>query len=262
GGRGEAAGGGARRPPHRAGAAGLRLVPRRRGGAGAGGAVPPAGAGDRGAARGRRRIPRRRRRRRRRRWPARFSARRHLARPAVRRRGPRRHARAHRRSLHRHHRRAAREPPGRGGPPQPPPAVAVAGAAHRPHPGRGAGRLARGAPHRRGVRRAGAETRRRVGGEALLSAALALAVAATAGGVRAPERLTAGTGNQFLGTLSPDRASLYFVSDEESTTRIYVQDVARGIPRLLFEDMADVTWPRPSPDGKRLLYISYRTDAA
>lgn len=96
----------------------------------------------------------------------------------------------------------------------------------------------------------------------MLSAALALAVAATAGGVRAPERLTAGTGNQFLGTLSPDRASLYFVSDEESTTRIYVQDVARGIPRLLFEEMADVTWPRPSPDGKRLLYISYRTDAA
>jgi Tol biopolymer transport system component len=96
----------------------------------------------------------------------------------------------------------------------------------------------------------------------LLTATLALAVAASAGGVRAPERLTAGTGNQFLGALSPDRSLLYFVSDEESTTRVYVQDVARGIPRLLFEEMADVTWPRPSPDGKRLLYISYRTDAA
>lgn len=94
----------------------------------------------------------------------------------------------------------------------------------------------------------------------MLTAALALAV--TAGGVRAPERVTAGTGNQFLGTLSPDRASLYFVSDDESTTRIYVEDLARGSSRLLFDEMADVSWPRPSPDGKRLLYISYRTDAA
>jgi Tol biopolymer transport system component len=38
--------------------------------------------------------------------------------------------------------------------------------------------------------------------------------------------------------------------------------VARGIPTLLFDEIADVSWPRPSPDGKQLLYISYQTDAA
>jgi hypothetical protein len=90
----------------------------------------------------------------------------------------------------------------------------------------------------------------------------ALALAATLAGVRVPDRLTAGAADQFLGTLSPDGRTLYFVSDEESTTQIYAQDLASGIPRLLFDELADTSWPRPSPDGKRLLYISYQTDAA
>jgi WD40 repeat protein len=97
-----------------------------------------------------------------------------------------------------------------------------------------------------------------VGGQALLSVGLVMALA----GLRAPDRLTAGAGDQFLGALSPDEAQLYFVSDQESTTQIYVQDVARGLPLLLFDEMADVSLPRPSPDGRHLLYISYQRDAA
>jgi hypothetical protein len=80
-------------------------------------------------------------------------------------------------------------------------------------------------------------------------------------GVRAPERLTAGPADQYLGALGPDGRTLYFVSNEESTAQIYAQDIERGIPRLLFDEVADTSWPRPSPDGRHLLYISYRTDA-
>jgi cellulose synthase operon protein C len=85
-------------------------------------------------------------------------------------------------------------------------------------------------------------------------------------GLVAPDRLTAGPANQFLGVVAaasggPAR-ELYFASDEESTTQIYVQDLISGIPRLAFDELADVTWPRPSPDGRHLLYISYREDAA
>lgn len=85
-------------------------------------------------------------------------------------------------------------------------------------------------------------------------------------GLAAPDRLTAGPANQFLGAAAPagggPARELYFASDEESTTQIYVQELASGIPRLAFDELADVTWPRPSPDGRHLLYISYREDAA
>ena len=88
------------------------------------------------------------------------------------------------------------------------------------------------------------------------------AAAVVPAGLASPDRLTAGTGHQYLGAESPDGRELYFASDQQSTTQIFVQDLRSGVPRLAFDEVADVTWPRPSPDGKLLLYISYREDAA
>lgn len=85
-------------------------------------------------------------------------------------------------------------------------------------------------------------------------------------GLAEPDRLTAGPANQYLGAAAPAEGApareIYFTSDEESTTQIYVQELASGVPRLAFDELADVTWPRPSPDGRWLLYLSYREDAA
>jgi hypothetical protein len=81
-------------------------------------------------------------------------------------------------------------------------------------------------------------------------------------GLATPDRVTAGPGNQYLGAEAPGGRELYFASDQQSTTQIYVQDLTSGVPRLAFDEGADVTWPRPSPDGRHLLYISYREDAA
>lgn len=77
-----------------------------------------------------------------------------------------------------------------------------------------------------------------------------------------PIRLTAGSSNQWMGVLHPDGDALYFVSDRNATAEIFMQQPVNAGPRLLFDSNADVTWPRPSPDGKRLAFISYRADAA
>ena len=95
----------------------------------------------------------------------------------------------------------------------------------------------------------------------MLTAWLAAAVAVPVG-LASPDRLTAGTGHQYLGAEAPGGRELYFASDQQSTTQIFVQDLRSGAPQLAFDELADVTWPRPSPDGKLLLYISYREDAA
>ncbi len=79
--------------------------------------------------------------------------------------------------------------------------------------------------------------------------------------VRRPVRLTAGESNQFMGTLGPDGRTLFFASDQAGTTQVFVQDVRGGGPRLLHDFDADVTWPRPSPDGRLLLFLYYRDDA-
>lgn len=80
--------------------------------------------------------------------------------------------------------------------------------------------------------------------------------------VRRPVRLTAGESNQFMGVLGPDGRTLFFASDQAGTTQVFVQDVRSGGPRLLHDFDADVTWPRPSPDGRHLLFLDYRDDAA
>jgi hypothetical protein len=102
----------------------------------------------------------------------------------------------------------------------------------------------------------------------LAAAALALTVAADAraqgdgDAVRRPERLTTGVSDQLLGQLAPDGRSLYFVSNRNTTSEIYKQDKQGSGAKILFDEGADVTWPRLSPDGKRILYISFRDDAA
>jgi len=82
------------------------------------------------------------------------------------------------------------------------------------------------------------------------------------GGLRRPSRLTVGVGERFLGQLAPDGNTLIFVSNRNIATEIFVQDLEQGRERRLFDEGADVTWPRISPDGKHLLYISFRNQAS
>ncbi len=79
--------------------------------------------------------------------------------------------------------------------------------------------------------------------------------------IRLPERLTAGPADQFLGALAPDGKHLYFVSAQNATLQIFMQDLTGGPALPLFDEAADCTSPRPSPDGKYLAYLSYRSDA-
>ena len=81
-------------------------------------------------------------------------------------------------------------------------------------------------------------------------------------GLRLPARLTVGVSDQFLGQLAPDGKTLVFVTNRDTITEIFAQPVGGGRARLLFDEGADVTWPRISPDGRSLLYISYRDRAA
>lgn len=99
---------------------------------------------------------------------------------------------------------------------------------------------------------------------AILSHMGSLGVALGAGRdeVRRPVRLTAGESNQFMGVLGPDGRTLYFASDQAGTTQVFIQDIQAGGPRLLHDFDADATWPRPSPDGRFLLFLYYRDDAA
>ena len=76
-----------------------------------------------------------------------------------------------------------------------------------------------------------------------------------------PQRLTAGDSDEFLGQLSPDAHKIYFVSNRNATTEVFSQDLRMGGATRLFDDGADVSYPRISPNGKLLLYISYRVDS-
>ncbi len=77
-----------------------------------------------------------------------------------------------------------------------------------------------------------------------------------------PHRLTVGVADDLLGQLGPDGKTLYFVSNRDTTSEIFAQSLIDGRARKLFDDGADVTWPRVSPDGRSLLYISFRESAA
>jgi hypothetical protein len=77
-----------------------------------------------------------------------------------------------------------------------------------------------------------------------------------------PKRLTVGVADDLLGQLGPDAKTLYFVSNRNTTNQVFAQSMADGRAATLFDDGADVTWPRVSPDGRALLYISFRESAA
>jgi hypothetical protein len=77
-----------------------------------------------------------------------------------------------------------------------------------------------------------------------------------------PRRLTVGVGDDLLGQLGPDGQTLYFVSDRDTVHELYAQNLADGRARRLFDEGADVTWPRVSPDGRSLLYVSFREHAS
>lgn len=101
-------------------------------------------------------------------------------------------------------------------------------------------------------------------GPRIFVAALAVASPARAAveELRAPQKLTVALSDELLGQLSPDGHTLVFVSNRNATSQIFVQDLGAPASRLLFDEAADVTWPRVSPDGRRLLYVSFRDDAA
>src|SRR5579863_2356065 len=79
--------------------------------------------------------------------------------------------------------------------------------------------------------------------------------------LRRPQRLTVGIADQLLGQLALDGRSLYFVSNRNTTNEIFVQDLLDGRARRLFDEGTDVSWSRVSPDGRSLLYVSFRDRA-
>ena len=106
-------------------------------------------------------------------------------------------------------------------------------------------------------------TRRAACAVAVLAATLTIARAQDdLDGLQRPERLTIGTADQFLGVLAPDGRTLYFASNRNTTTELYAQRLDTGVVTQLFDEGADLSWPRVAPDGKRLLYVSFRDDAA
>jgi hypothetical protein len=112
----------------------------------------------------------------------------------------------------------------------------------------------------------GSKERRQVAGQVVLTppvrVAAAVVVAAGLVGGRAsadnvddddlvkPKRLTVGVADDLLGQLGPDGKTLYFVSNRNTTNQIFAQNMADGHAEPLFDDGADVTWPRVSPDGR------------
>ena len=136
------------------------------------------------------------------------------------------------------------------------------------------------ATHARGVVCGGwMQTRRRqVGGEEVLRRAARLCrpaarVRGVFGGRRRARRATttscsAPSGSPPASPISssassrPTASTLYFVSNRNTTNELYRQEQAAPGAKLVFDEGADVTWPRLSPDGKRILYISFRDDAA
>jgi len=106
----------------------------------------------------------------------------------------------------------------------------------------------------------------------LAAAAMALAASLVGGRASAdnvddddlvrPRRLTVGVADDLLGQLGPDGKTLYFVSNRDTTNQIFAESLADGRTQQLFDDGADVTWPRVSADGRSLLYISFRERAS
>ena len=76
-----------------------------------------------------------------------------------------------------------------------------------------------------------------------------------------PERITAGSADQFLAVLDPSGERLIWVSNENATNELFGLEFSTRVPQRLFDEAADATIPRVSPDGKKLLYLSFRSAA-
>ncbi len=102
-----------------------------------------------------------------------------------------------------------------------------------------------------------------VAGALLLGGWLCAGVASTAS-AEEPDRLesltgvTAGRFDHYQGELAGDQLTLFFISKANSTAEVHRQHLVQNAPELVFDDNADVSHPRVSPDGTTLLYISYQ----
>ncbi len=115
-----------------------------------------------------------------------------------------------------------------------------------------------------------ARARRRYGLRCSLAlstgSALALFASAAAGresvdsAIREPVRLTAGASSDFMGMATPGRGGLYFVSDASGTLDLMLQHPIDAGPRRVSSGLGDIAWPRVSPDGKSIAYISFERD--
>ncbi len=100
----------------------------------------------------------------------------------------------------------------------------------------------------------------------LLPAALCATVAMAEGaprpsGVTPVQQLTAGESDQFDGNLLSGEQTLIFATNVNGTVELFSQPMGPGAPALYFDERADIAQPRLSPDGTKLLYLSYREDA-
>jgi hypothetical protein len=96
---------------------------------------------------------------------------------------------------------------------------------------------------------------------AFVLVALLVPLGARAEGLRRPQKLTVSLADDLLGQLAPDGRHVYFLSNRDATSQVFVQDLKQPGAKLLFDEGADVSFPRVSPDGKRLAYVSFRDDA-
>ncbi|MBK6577731.1 MAG: PD40 domain-containing protein [Sandaracinaceae bacterium] len=79
--------------------------------------------------------------------------------------------------------------------------------------------------------------------------------------VRMPVRLTAGHNNHLMASYAEGTDSLYFIGDELGTTEILVQSPPSAAPTPVFDALGDHAFPRVSPDGQRLAYLSFVHDS-
>lgn len=79
--------------------------------------------------------------------------------------------------------------------------------------------------------------------------------------VRMPARLTAGHNNHLMASYAESSDALYFIGDELGTTEILVQSPPSAAPSRVFDALGDHAFPRVSPDGQRIAYLSFVHDS-
>jgi len=72
-----------------------------------------------------------------------------------------------------------------------------------------------------------------------------------------PRRLTMSDRNERPSGWSPDGKSLLYVSDQDGSHDLFIQDVVTGEARKLLEDRSSQTWPSFTRQGYDILYWDY-----